>query len=753
MLEKNLNRESTSKQSTTQPHNGEKLSGTVDKILFQNAENGYAVFSLLTRNSVTVTVTGYIPSIALGQEVHLHGTWTFHKKFGRQFTAQECMSVLPTTLNGLKKYLGSGLIKGIGPVYAEKLVAYFKEQILDIIEHEPARLKEVGGIGEKRIEKIIEAWKEQKGVAHLMVFLQDKGISPAFASKIYKQYKHEAQALITENPYRLADDIWGIGFKTADEIAQKLGFKQDAPQRLAAGVLFALTTASQAGHLYQELESLRTKTIELLALTAEQIPLIKQALHTLYNNNKIIIIKEPLRQAQGDRDVHYIGLISHYYTELGVSNTLKALQNYTSPLVFDIGELYTFLRTETTDIALNEDQQKGILACFQNKATIITGGPGTGKTTLIKKLLTLLESNNVRYKLAAPTGRAAKRIMEGTGRHALTIHRLLEFDISTMRFVHNEKNALPLDFLIIDEASMIDIFLAHAILKALPLGAHVIFIGDIDQLPSVGAGNFLHDCIASDTIPYTRLTHIFRQAHDSLIITNAHRINRGEFPVSFLPNAKPDFKYIKEDEPENIETHLKKILFADLQKHHINPQDAIVLVPMNRGIVGTYNLNHILQNLLNPEPKDQVMYSGTTFKVADKVMQIRNNYDKIVFNGDIGTIDSIDLAAKELIVNFGDRMISYEFDELNEIVLAYAISIHKSQGSEYPAVIIPLFVQHFTLLQRNLVYTAVTRAKKMCYMIGQTRAVAMAIKKHQETKRITFLRALLAEEPLTITQQ
>lgn len=730
-------------ESSTQSFDA--LTGTVDKILFQNAENGYAVFGITTKNSQPITVTGYASGIALGQEVKLKGTWSFHKKFGRQFTAQECTSILPTTVNGLKKYLGSGLIKGIGPIYAEKLVDYFKEAILDIIDAAPERLKEVPGIGDKRIEKIIEAWKEQKGVAHLMVFLQDKGISPAFAAKIYKQYKHEAQALITENPYRLADDIWGVGFKTADQIAQKLGFQLDAPQRIAAGVLFALTTSGQNGHLYQELEDLRTKTLTLLELTAEQAPLIKKALHTLYNNNKIVIITE--------NNIHFIGLISNYYTELGVHQKLQALQNYASPLLFNTNEIYNFLRTETADIALNEDQQKGVLGCFQNKVTIITGGPGTGKTTLIKKLLALLELNNVRYKLAAPTGRAAKRIMEGTGRHALTIHRLLEFDVSTMRFVHNEKNALALDFLIIDEASMIDIFLAHSILKALPLGAHIIFIGDIDQLPSVGAGNFLHDCIASDKVPYTRLTQIFRQAHDSLIITNAHRINKGEFPVSFLPDAKRDFKFIKEEVPENIESHLKKILFADLASQYIKPQDAIVLVPMNRGIVGTHNLNHILQGLLNPEQKDQVMYAGTAFKVDDKVMQIRNNYDKIVFNGDIGTIESISTSSKELIVNFGDRPVPYEFDELNEIVLAYAISIHKSQGSEYPAVIIPLFMQHFTLLQRNLVYTAVTRAKKVCYMVGQPRAVAMAIKKHGEAKRITFLRAFLAEEPLTITQQ
>lgn len=719
------------------------LVGTVDKIVFQNAENGYTIFGILTKNNTPITITGYAASIALGQEVHIKGTWTFHKKFGRQFIAQEYTSVLPTSVNGLKKYLGSGLIKGIGPVYADKLVDRFKEKILDIIDTEPERLKEVPGIGEKRVEQIIEAWKEQKGVAHLMVFLQDKGISPAFASKIYKQYRHEAQAVITENPYRLAEDIWGVGFKTADQIAQKMGFALDAPARIASGILFALSSAEQSGHLYQELEDLRTKTLTLLELTQEHAPLIKKALHTLYNNQKIIIITE--------NNIHYIGLARSYYTEVGVSQRLHTLQEYASPVSFDSGEIYNFLRHDTSEIQLNEDQQKGILGCFQSKVSIITGGPGTGKTTLIKKLLALLEMNNIRYKLAAPTGRAAKRIMEGTGRHALTIHRLLEFDVSTLRFVHNEKNALNLDFLIIDEASMIDIFLAHSIVKALPLTAHVIFIGDIDQLPSVGAGNFLHDCIESGKIPYTRLNHIFRQAHDSLIITNAHRINKGEFPVSFLPDAKRDFKFIKEEEPENIEAHLKKILFADLAIQHIKKEDAIVLVPMNRGIVGTHNLNHVLQGLLNPDTKDHVMYAGTTFKVDDKVMQIRNNYDKNVYNGDIGTISAITTSSKELAINFGDRVVPYEFSELNEIVLAYAVSIHKSQGSEYPAVIIPLFMQHFTLLQRNLVYTAVTRAKKMCYMIGQPRAIAMAIKKHEKMKRITFLRALLAQESLTIT--
>jgi len=717
--------------------NEEFIAGTVERFLFHNNENGFAVF-ILTSGTSSLMAKGIVPSLTIGQEVQLKGVWEFHAKFGKQFAITECVNVVPTSITGLKKYLGSGLIKGIGKVYAEKLVDYFGAEILTVIDTTPERLTKVPGIGAKRVETIIAAWKEQKGIADVMIFLQEKDISPAYAAKIYKKYQHESKTVLLENPYRLAEEIWGIGFKMADKIALNVGFKTDSPQRISAGVLFALSTAASSGHLYMELNELKEKALELLELTPDHKHLLKAALHELYTRNKITLITH--------NEVHYIGLHYHEYVEKSLANYIQKLTAYPSPHIFNIDQLYQSLRApQEGEIALNEHQQKGVLACLQNKITIITGGPGTGKTTLIKKLLSLLESQKIEYKLASPTGRAAQRMMESTGRYAMTLHRLLEFDVSSMKFVHNENNALATQFLIVDEASMIDIFLAHALIKAIPLPAHLVLIGDIDQLPSVGAGNFLQDCIASGIVTTIRLTEIFRQAQDSLIVVNAHRVNRGEFPTTFLPDARRDFIFIKEESPENIATHFKRILYAELPKHYITIEDAQILVPMNRGGAGAHTFNHIMQGLVNPEPKDHVAYAGTTYKLGDKVMQIRNNYDKNVFNGDIGTLETIDSVEKTLTVTFGSRTIEYEFDELSELILAYAVTIHKSQGSEYSAVIIPIFMHHFTLLQRNLIYTAITRAKKLCVIIGQPRALAMAIKNSKSVKRVTFLEKFLLE--------
>jgi exodeoxyribonuclease V alpha subunit len=721
----------------------ETISGTIERFLFQSTDNGFSVFVLQASANTTITVKGYIANAQAGQEVQLKGVWVFHTKFGKQFEASHCTSMLPTTVVGLKKYLGSGLIKGIGPSYADKLVNYFGADILKVIDNTPERLQEVGGIGHKRIDKIIAAWKDQKEIADIMVFLQDKNISIAFATKIYKQYKQESLAVLHENPYRLADEIWGIGFKTADEIAQKLGFQLHAPARIAAGIIFTISSTTQQGSLYIELKDLKTKVIALLGLNEdEHESLVKQALHVLYEKDKIKLITF--------ESLHYITLTSYYFCEKAIAKRIETLLDQPSKFSFALDMIYAELRVALPgEIQLNEDQQRGIISCLQNKISIITGGPGTGKTTLIKKLLTILENNKITYKLAAPTGRASKRIIEGTGRYATTIHRLLEFDVATMGFTHNETNALKLNFLIIDEASMIDVFLAHAILKALPQDAHLILIGDIDQLPSVGPGNILLDLISSKKVSCVYLTQIFRQAQDSLIVVNAHRINKGEFPVSHAPNARHDFLFIKEEEPESIMTHLKQILSIELHKKGISLDDTMILTPMNRGIVGTQSLNYMLQNLLNPQVTyEQISHAGTVFKRGDKVMQIRNNYDKQVYNGDIGTIESIDLEDKQLMINYGEHMVGYEFDELNELVLAYAISIHKSQGSEYGAVIIPIFMQHFMLLQRNLIYTALTRAKKLCIIIGQTKAVAIAFRNSKKTERLTFLKQFLLSHEL-----
>lgn len=716
----------------------DSLQGTINRFLFQNTETGYMVFVLDLNSTNTVTVKGKLPPLQAGQEVELTGTWIIDPKYGRQFEALTCRGSLPTSIIGLKRFLASGLIKGVGKVYAEKLVNYFGKDTLDIIDKNPQRLAEVPGLAKKRIETISNAWQEHKEIAEIMVFLQDKGISQGVTARIYKKYKHNTIPYVLQNPYRLAEEVWGIGFKTADEVAQKLGFALDCPQRINAGILFALLVGNQQGHLYSQVEDLKKSAFTLLELQEEtaHIELFKQQLAALYEQGKVKLVTKD--------EQCFITTTRCYNAEQGVASKLKELIAKASSLTFDIAVLYEQLsNNQKSSVILNAKQIEGILNCLRHKVTIITGGPGTGKTTLIKQLLGLLEEGKVSYKLAAPTGRAAKRINEGTGRSAATIHRLLEFEPLSMSFKHNEKNALPLDFLIVDEASMIDVFLAHALLKAVPFAAHVLLIGDVDQLPSVGAGNFLNDCIASGVIPCIRLTEVFRQAQNSLIITNAHRVNRGEFPVTFLPDSRQDFAFIKEEDPAQLPHHLKRILFSDLPKRHIKVEDAIVLTPMNRGAAGTQVLNHHLQTLLNGGKQDSFMFNGISFKVGDRVMQIRNNYDKFVFNGDIGVIESIDSEDRLMNVTFGERTFEYDFTDLNELVLAYAVTIHKSQGSEYPAVIVPLFTQHFTLLQRNLVYTALTRAKYFCVFVGQPKALAIALNNNKSVERLTFLKTFL----------
>lgn len=716
----------------------QELKGSIEKIIYQSTDTGFTVFVLKSdKDNGNYTAKGYTPGLQIGQDVLLSGCWISHPKFGQQFDVKNFMPIVPTSILGIKKYLGSGLIKGIGKAYAEKLVDYFGAETIDVIETNPDRLKEVPGIGEKRIELIKSSWQENQSISRIMIFLQEKGISPSYASKIYKHYKNEAIAVIQQNPYKLAEDVWGIGFKLADQIAQNMGIKKDSISRIKAGINFAISTEVANGHLYVESEELKNKTLTLLELDPEENgSILRQAFVEINDENKIKIVSHSSK--------HFVTSAQIYNTEKNVSNLIKKINETNVIHDFNFDEIYKKISDpESIGINLETKQQEAILTPLQNKISIITGGPGTGKTTVTKTLLKILDDNKLKYKLAAPTGRAAKRMFESTKKHAETIHRLLEFDVSIMKFKRNENSTIDTDFLIIDEASMIDIFLANSILKAVGPKTHVLFIGDVDQLPSVGAGNFLKDLIASNVVAYKKLTEIFRQAQDSMIVVNAHRVNRGEFPTSASTKPIKDFYLIKEENPENLNSHIKKIYELSLRKYKIDHSNAITLSPMNKGTAGTINLNVHIQQILNPNATVQIPRHGYNFKKNDRVMQIKNNYDKFVFNGDIGSIEMIDLEEKILKVKFGEKEVEYKFDELDELVLAYSVSIHKSQGSEFDAVIIPIFTQHFTLLQRNLIYTAITRAKKLCIIIGQIKAIAMAIKNNKSVERKTFLKEYL----------
>ncbi|MGA9530446.1 MAG: ATP-dependent RecD-like DNA helicase [Candidatus Babeliales bacterium] len=711
----------------------EELSGTVDRFLFKNQENGFAVALLKIKKQDSIIITGTCASLQSGEHINAKGRWKTHAKFGKQFEIESYSSQPPSTPTGLIKYLSSGLIKGIGPVLAEKLVVHFGIEILTVIDQTPDRLCEVTGIGRGKMEQIIAGWKDQKEVASLMLFLQDKDISPGYALKIYKKYGTHARSLLEENPYRLCDDIGGISFKTADAIAQKLGIEPSSQTRIQAALVFILSQHNGAGSLYTELEKAKSATLDLLQFSQEQAQLLSRALHHLYASGKIKLITH--------EEIHYITLPACYFSEKGLATRLNNLQSEPSRHHFDLEAIYTKLRTISShERPLHEMQQKAILSCLEHKVTIITGGPGTGKTTLIKQLLSLLGEHKISFTLTAPTGRAAQRLSESTGKHALTIHRLLEFDPSTGHFSFNDQRTLTTAFIIVDEMSMVDVFLAHSLIKAIPLYAHLILIGDSDQLPSVGPGNVLKDLILSNQFSSIHLTHIFRQARDSLIILNAHQVNQGK-KLLFANSDKPktDFYFIHENDPAQLQQRLPTLYEKVIRASGISAQDTTILTPMNRGIVGTQIINQHLQNYLNPQPLPSLSRIHQTFKVNDRVMHIKNNYDKNVFNGDTGIITSIDTSQEIVTVQYNQHQVTYELHELDELTLAYAITIHKSQGSEYPAIIIPLFMNHFTLLQRNLLYTALTRAKKLCILIGQPKAIALAIRNNQIAQRITLL--------------
>lgn len=695
------------------------------------------------RDDEKITVKGILPGVIAGEFAQFTGTWERHSKFGLQFNAATAERELPTNAFGIEKYLGSGFIKGIGPEMAKRLVTEFGDRTLEVIDKYPRLLLQVPGIGEGRAQMIQQGWIDQREISRVMVFLRAKEIPVGLATKIYKQYGQDAVQKITDNPYRLTEDLWGVGFKTADTLALKLGIDPASDYRIRAAIIHSLRAAMDQGHLYLDVEEIKAGLPELLTLPPSTTDIPAAAMMgRLFEEDAIRVIKH--------NNKVYASLPTCYGAEKGIATRIARLKEYPARTTFDQNRIYETLRQQaaTNTISLSDDQQRSILAALHEKITIITGGPGTGKTTLLRTLLDILTTERARFALAAPTGRAAKRMFEGTGRPAKTLHRLLEVNPQTMRFDRNEDNTLETDFLIIDETSMLDVFLMHAVLKATPIYARLILIGDIDQLPSVGPGNILGDLITSNAIHTVRLTHIFRQAQDSLIIQNAHKVNRGEFPTSSLPGSRNDFFFVKMDDPEKLPGFLHATYARLSKKYGIEPENMILLTPMHRGSAGAQNLNHVIQGILNPaDGQPPLSRMGREYRAGDQVMQIRNNYDKFIFNGDIGTITAVDPGNNTITVKFGETTEHlYESSELEELTHAYAVSIHKSQGSEFDAVIIPLFCQHFIMLQRNLIYTAITRAKKLCILVGEPRAVAMAIKNNKTTKRNSFLVEFLTTE-------
>lgn len=718
-----------------------EIKGQIERVTYYNEENGYTIAKMKVggRHDL-VTVVGNLLSVAPGEVLKLTGQWDFHPKFGEQFKIESYEAVVPATVKGIERYLGSGLIKGIGPVTAKRLVSKFGLEILDIIERDAQRLREVEGIGDKRIGMIRKAWEDQREIREVMLFLQGQGVSPAYGAKIFKQYGKESVKVVRENPYRLAEDIFGIGFLTADRIAEKLGVPRDSLMRAEAGILHVLHQLADDGHVYYPYESLMEECEKILVIDKE---IMLEAFGRISLAKKIVI--EDLNADEIRQNNKAVYLAKYYVSEVGIADKLRTLLR--APKMFlpsDEGKAIQWVQEELK-ITLAENQKLAVKEAIGRKVMVLTGGPGTGKTTIINSIMRIYDKAEQRVLLAAPTGRAAKRMAEATGHEAKTIHRLLESSPKQGGFKRDENNLLDADLIVIDEASMVDTVLMYHFLKAVPQGATLILVGDVDQLPSVGAGNVLKDIIDSGCVSAVRLTEIFRQAEESLIVVNAHRVNNGRMPIFDYQKDHPqDFYFFEIEEPEKA---LAKII--ELCKDRIPKKfgydpvnDIQVLTPMHRGIVGASNLNVELQKHLNSS-QDELLRGGKVFKVGDKVMQIRNNYDKDVFNGDIGRIVKIDREEQEVTVNYDGRPVSYEYPDLDEIITAYAVSVHKSQGSEYPVVVMPVLTQHYMLLQRNLLYTGITRGKKLVILVGTKKAMAIAIKNDKPQKRYTRLRERL----------
>jgi len=698
----------------------EVLAGLVERVTYHNVENGFCVLRAKARgHRDVVTVVGHAATIAAGEWITASGEWTNDRTHGQQFKARFLRTSPPTSADGIEKYLASGMIRGVGPVYAKKLVRAFGEKVFEIIEETPGRLQDIDGVGPVRAANILAAWAEQKAVREIMVFLHSHGVGTARAVRIFKTYGSDAIQVMTENPYRLARDIRGIGFKTADAIAMKLGIEKTATMRVRAGISYALTEVMDEGHCGLPTDELVPLAEKLLEVPEE---LVRTALDLELREGNVI--------ADHVGDAPCVFLAGLYRAERTIAGRLMRLANGTLPWPWIDPDKALPWVEKHIGLTLAESQIVAIRLALKSKVVVMTGGPGVGKTTIIRGILRILAAKGTELLLCAPTGRAAKRMTEATGFEAKTIHRLLEVDPKSDGFKRGEDNPLDCDLLVVDEASMVDVLLMQALLKAIPDRAALLVVGDIDQLPSVGPGQVLADIISSGAVPVVRLTEVFRQAAQSRIITNAHRINQGMVPDLSPPESDSDFYFVQAEDPETAVARIIELVKTRIPKRFgLDPiRDIQVLCPMNRGGVGARSLNIELQGALNPAGEHKVERFGWTFSPGDKIMQVENNYDKEVYNGDIGTIDSVDTAEGVLAASFDGRTITYEFGELDMLVPAYAATIHKSQGSEYPAVVIPVHTQHYTMLQRNLLYTGVTRGKKLVVLIGQKKAIAIAVR-------------------------
>ncbi len=725
----------------------ETLEGSIERITYHNPETGYTVVRLTVEGfHDVVTAVGDLADVNVGESLRLEGQWMTHPQYGRQFKVLDYKSVLPATVEGIRKYLGSGLIKGIGPVMAKRIVKKYGAQTLDVIEQQPDRLLSVLGIGPKRVALIERAWEEQKQIKEVMIFLQSHNVSTSLAVKIYKKYGDEAIDVVRQDPYRLARDIYGIGFLTADKIARNLGIPEDAPQRVAAGVSHVLSELADEGHVYAPQDELTAEAARILNVDAA---LIASGIQTLQADEQIhceTLVYPTAEEHTGTavREEQAVYLAPFYYGEIGVANRLRALADHpTDRLQFfqtaRWEQTFDYL-DEKSSLKLSPTQKEAVRTALTHKVAVLTGGPGTGKTTTVQTILRLLEARRHRYVLASPTGRAAKRLSETTNRPAKTIHRLLEY-APLEGFKRHADNPLQADMVIVDEVSMLDLLLANHLLKAILPGSHLLLVGDVDQLPSVGAGNVLRDVIDSGLAAVVRLETIFRQAPGSYIIENAHRINQGLTP-RFAQDATDFFLFVEQDPQAAADLIVDIVQQRIPRKFGLDPlSDVQVLSPMYRGAVGVGNLNQRLQEALNPAApnKPERHLGGRAFRQGDRVIQLRNNYDLNVFNGDVGRITAIDPLNQTLTVDMGDQQVTYDWASADELTHAYAVSVHRSQGSEYPAVVLPVLTAHYVMLQRNLLYTAVTRAEKLVVLVGARKAIAIAVRNDKVAQRHSAL--------------